>query len=216
MELEFKNDSVAARWDGQSATWPVDAFDQQHQWTIRRLVDLTDAVSRQINVTSDMMEAVSKAWRCIGENLFTTAIPEPIRERIRRASDPDVNLLKLRLSFEDVRTRRISVGISQGSGNSEDPDDDFEPGFSTLGRSRGILVERWAPPIPATSKVPSDPVWDVLIVNAYTGRLNAAGDRVRDELHGFSNRNRCNTSAVPTRTSSRFQTILRTNLVIWC
>ena len=146
VDLRFGSTAVVARWEtGEMETLELAALDCHRQTAVRRLSQLTDAVIRIPEYADDdwYRQVVQKAWNCIGVNLFETAMPPRLRERIRDGIDGSgKNLLKVRLAFEQDDNslesypwEYLNIGYTAGSGDEPPP----------LSLRPGLLLERVAP-----------------------------------------------------------------------
>src|SRR5262249_51104156 len=103
VDLIFEAEKASARWEtGDSETFDLTALDRHRQMAVRRLGQLADAVIRVPEYAKDdwYQHAVEKAWNCVGINLFETAIPPGLANRIRNNIDTSgKHVLKVRLAF---------------------------------------------------------------------------------------------------------------------
>jgi hypothetical protein len=177
INISISTEELRAAWSTDNNTFRAMAtFDQQRRWAIRRLTDLADGVLRQREVDAESLAAVRKAWECIGGNLFMSALPETLQQRIRQPGSPKQSLLRLRLFFPDGKFEDYPWEYLHD--DAADVDDDDRP--RTLGRRPGILVERAAPAGEPRSY--ANRVWDVLTINTYIEELAEAGGRVHADL----------------------------------
>lgn len=189
VDLIFKAEEVSARWEtGDSETLNLNALDRHRQTAVRRLGQLADAVIRVPEYAQDdwYQQAVAKAWNCVGVNLFETAIPPELANRIRN----DVNtggkhVLKIRLAFD------------QGAGSLETYpwehlQAEYASGAEDMGGAEslplalrpGLLVERVAPSKGACAddSRPANAAWTVGVVNCLNDTFAAAAARVVEDL----------------------------------
>ena len=146
VDLRFGSTTVVSRWEtGEVETLELAALDCHRQTAVRRLGQLADAVIRIPEYADDAWyrQVVQKAWNCIGVNLFETAVPHRLRDRIRDGIDGSgKNLLKVRLAFEQDGNslesypwEYLNIGYVTGDGDEPPP----------LSLRPGLLIERVAP-----------------------------------------------------------------------
>ena len=145
VDLTFGSAAVSARWEtGETEQLELAALDCHRQTAVRRLGQLANAVIRIPEYADDdwYRQVVQKAWNCIGVNLFETAMPPMLRDRIRGGIDASgKNLLKVRLAFEQnddplesYPWEYLNIGYETGGNDEPQP----------LSLRPGLLIERVA------------------------------------------------------------------------
>ncbi len=147
IELTFGGDQVSAvLGSGDTDALGLDALDEHRQAAVRRISQLADAVLRVAENDEDewAQRVVRRAWNCVGTNLFETALPAGVRDRIRSIGDDAADhVLKLRLAFEDGADRLEAFPweyLYRDQDPGSRPDAGEEP--LPLALATGILVER--------------------------------------------------------------------------
>ncbi len=189
VDLIFEDGMVSARWGkGDTETFDLTGLDSHRQTAVRRLSQLADAVIRVPEYAKDdwYQQAVEKAWNCVGVNLFESAIPPELANRIRSNIDASgKRVLKVRLAFdpgadslesypwEYLQTEYSRGG--EGSGGAE---------ALPLALRPGLLIERVAPSrgTHVTGPHPANAAWTVGVVDCLPDTFSAATARVSEDL----------------------------------
>lgn len=189
VDLKFGATTVTARWQtGETTILELTALDSHRRMAMRRLSQLADAVIRVPEYAKDVwyQQTVQKAWDCVGINLFETAIPGTLRDRIHSGIDgTGRRLLKLRLTFEqdgdslecypwEYLRFEHSLGTEPVGGDESLP----------LALRPGLLIERVAtarPPMNDDSRL-SGTAPTVGVINCLYDNFARAATRVTDDL----------------------------------
>ena len=189
--LRFEGATVTAAGPQPDETDTIElaGFDDHRQAAIRRLSQLADAILSASDYGDDDLaqRAVRRAWNCVGTNLFETALPSALRERIRTLAEqpPSKRLLKLQLSFADAPElralelfpwehlhRELDVG---GGPETRGP----EP----IALETGLLLERVIQTeLPGTLESVIEGPTTVGLVSSLRDRFDEAAGRITDGL----------------------------------
>jgi hypothetical protein len=184
VDLEFTDDMVTARWASQEPdTLDLTSLDDHRRTAVRRLTQLADAVIRVPEYGEDpnWQLAVHRAWDCIGTNLFETAVPPRLRDRIR-AGSPGQHMLKVRLSFSRGNPLEAYPWeyLHLGPGPPLAPDAGVREAKPLALRS-WMLIERVARIQPA-GEHPREATPSAGIINSLHGSYSSAAAQVAEGL----------------------------------
>lgn len=181
IDVVFDGQTVTVRIGDDEERRDLAAFDPLRRAAVRRLGHLADAVARLPRFANDerLQIAMRRTWSCVGANLFETAMPRLLRDRI--TGDLDLtgrHVLKIRLRFGegagDVETYPWEyLGRSAGRGDDR-----------PLALQRGLLVERV--PTKGSKRFARSQAGagkpSVAVINSFTDDLENVGRRVAGDL----------------------------------
>ncbi|HYT14199.1 MAG TPA: caspase family protein [Candidatus Nitrosopolaris sp.] len=174
--VEFSPAGVGGSWCEPGEVHPYGRFDEHRQWAIHRLTHLIDGVLGREDLDVAGLAAVRAAWDCIGVNLFETALPIEVRNRILTSSEKNTRVLKLRLSFGEGAEDFAALPWEYLRTTHGEANDDGPP---ALGRRTDIIVERQGA---RPSSAEENSGLRALVVNGYRTGPVATGERIREQL----------------------------------
>ncbi|MBV9143256.1 MAG: caspase family protein [Pseudonocardiales bacterium] len=188
IDVVFDGQTVMARFGDEEEPWDLAEFDGVRQATVRRLGCLADVVARLPHFEDNkrLHHVIRRTWSCAGANLFATAMPARLRDRITGDLDSSgQHVLKIRLIFragaEHFETYPWEyLGCGDGGAAASHGAD------RPLALHRGVLVER-VPPTGGTrvarSQSPADTgSLSVAVINSFVNELKDVGERVAKDL----------------------------------
>ncbi|MCA2218036.1 caspase family protein [Jidongwangia harbinensis] len=153
IDLVFRDGAVTtAPKSADEPAGDLTLLDPNRQAAIRRLATLADTLAHSADYATDprWRHAVRKAWQCIGANLYDSAFPPSLQEKIASYSaDSGGRLFKIRLRYEDEAARRLErypweyIQARPGPGTvPPEGDSPVQSASLPLALRPGLLVER--------------------------------------------------------------------------
>lgn len=211
IDLRFKKTCVRAMREADPPDeLELTSFDSCRRSAVRRMSQLTDAILRVSEYDGDewAQRVVRRAWNSVGNNLFETAVPPTVRDRIRAISERDsgTRLLKLRLTFDDEESTRLEAYPWEYLYREEDRSNDAEaPDLQPLALAPGLLLERVIRTEgPGTLESTLSGTSTIGVMSSLRGQFGEAAAKIADGLAAMADLNGVFDLRGPTATWGRF------------